>query len=81
VGGARPGLPKRSAVRSIVFHGDRDLTGNSVNGDRVIEQSNSMASLRISVCQAESGGAPCSHTVHTNASGDEVLEHHGLGHA
>jgi poly(hydroxyalkanoate) depolymerase family esterase len=83
--GARPDLPKRSAVRTIVFHGDRDLTVNSVNGDQVIAQSNSTAKLRISVSQGESaGGARYSRTVHTNASGDEVLEQwvvHGLGHA
>jgi poly(hydroxyalkanoate) depolymerase family esterase len=83
--GARPDLPRRSAVRTIVFHGDRDLTVNSVNGDRVIAQSNSTANLQISVCQGQSaGGARYSRTVHTNASGAEVLEQwvvHGLGHA
>jgi poly(3-hydroxybutyrate) depolymerase len=83
--GGRPGLPRRSAARTIVFHGDRDLTVNSVNGDQVIAQSNSTANLRISVCQGGSaGGARYSRTVHTNASGDEVLEQwvvHGLGHA
>jgi hypothetical protein len=54
-------------------------------GDQVIAQSNSTAKLRISVSQGESaGGARYSRTVHTNASGDEVLEQwvvHGLGHA
>jgi poly(3-hydroxybutyrate) depolymerase len=83
--GARPDLPRRSAVRTIVFHGDRDLTVNSVNGDQVIAQSNSTANLQISVCQGQSpGGARYSRTVHTNGSGDEVLEQwvvHGLGHA
>jgi poly(hydroxyalkanoate) depolymerase family esterase len=83
--GARPGLPRRSAARTIVFHGDRDLTVNSVNGDQVIAQSKSTANLRISVCQGQSpGGARYSRTVHTNGSGDEVLEQwvvHGLGHA
>jgi poly(hydroxyalkanoate) depolymerase family esterase len=83
--GARSDLPRRSAVRTIVFHGDRDLTVNSINGDQVIAQSNSMANLQFSVCQGQSaGGARYSRTVHTNASGDEVLEQwvvHGLGHA
>jgi poly(hydroxyalkanoate) depolymerase family esterase len=32
--GARPDLTRRSAVRTIVFHGDRDMTVNSVNGDQ-----------------------------------------------
>ena len=83
--GARPGLPRRSAIRTIVFHGDRDPTVSSVNGDQVIAQSKSTANLRISVSQGQSpGGARYSRTVHTNASGDEVLEQwvvHGLGHA
>ena len=83
--GARPGLPRRSAVRTIVFHGDRDLTVNSVNGDQVIAQSKSTVNLRISVCQGESpGGSRYCRTVHTSASGEEVLEQwvvHGLGHA
>ena len=83
--GARSDLTRRSGVRTIVFHGDRDLTVNSVNGDQVIAQSKSMANLQVSVCQGQSpGGARYSRTVHTNGSGDEVLEHwvvHGLGHA
>jgi poly(hydroxyalkanoate) depolymerase family esterase len=83
--GARPGLSRRCAVRTIVFHGDRDLTVNSVNCDQVIAQSKSTANLQTSVFQGQSpGGARFSRTVHTNASGDEVLEQwvvHGLGHA
>jgi poly(3-hydroxybutyrate) depolymerase len=83
--GARPDLPRRSAVRTIVFHGDRDMTVSSVNGDQVIAQSKSTVNLQISVCQGQSpGGARYSRTVHTNGSGDEVLEQwvvHGLGHA
>jgi poly(hydroxyalkanoate) depolymerase family esterase len=83
--GARADLRRRSAVRTIVFHGDRDMTVNSVNGDQVIAQSKSTVNLQISVCQGQSsGGARCSRTVHTNGSGDEVLEQwvvHGLGHA
>jgi poly(hydroxyalkanoate) depolymerase family esterase len=83
--GARADLRRSSAVRTIVFHGDRDLTVNSVNGDQVIAQSKSTVNLQISVCQGQSpGGARYSRTVHTNGSGDEVLEQwvvHGLGHA
>jgi poly(hydroxyalkanoate) depolymerase family esterase len=83
--GARPNLTRRSTVRTIVFHGDRDLTVNSVNGDQVIAQSKSTANLRVSVSRGQSpGGARYSRTVHTDASGDEVLEQwvvHGLGHA
>jgi poly(hydroxyalkanoate) depolymerase family esterase len=83
--GARSDLTRRSTVRTIVFHGDRDLTVNSVNGDQVIAQSKSTANLRVSVCHGRSpGGVRYSRTVHTEASGDEVLEQwvvHGLGHA
>jgi len=83
--GARSDLTRRSGVRTIVFHGDRDLTVNSVNGDQVIAQSKSRADLQVSVCQGQSpGGARYSRTVHTNGNGDEVMEHwvvHGLGHA
>jgi poly(hydroxyalkanoate) depolymerase family esterase len=83
--GARPDLARRSAVRTIVFHGDWDMTVSSVNGDQVIAQSNSTVNLQISVYQRQSpGGARYSRTVHTNISGDEVLEQwvvHGFGHA
>jgi poly(hydroxyalkanoate) depolymerase family esterase len=83
--GGRSDLTRRSAVRTIVFHGDRDVTVNSVNGDQVIAQSQSTANLQIFVSQGQSpGGARYTRTVHTNGSGDEVLEQwlvHGLGHA
>jgi poly(hydroxyalkanoate) depolymerase family esterase len=82
--GARPDLTRRSGVRTIVFHGDRDLTVNSLNGDQVIAQSKSTANLQVSVCQGQSPGGACySRAVHTNESGDDVLEQwvvHGLGH-
>ena len=83
--GARTDLGRRSTVRTIVFHGDRDMTVNSVNGDQVVAQSNATTGLRISVSQGESpGGARYSRTVHSNESGDGVIEQwvvHGLGHA
>jgi poly(3-hydroxybutyrate) depolymerase len=81
VGGARPGLPKRSALRTIVFHGDRDLTVNSVNGDRVIAR-RILWRIFVFLSAKESREAPP--TAHTNASGNEVLEQwvvHGLGYA
>jgi poly(hydroxyalkanoate) depolymerase family esterase len=53
--GGRPGLPRRSAARTIVFHGDRDLTVNSVNGDQVIAQSNRQAQ---SSCRHRKGLRP-----------------------
>jgi poly(hydroxyalkanoate) depolymerase family esterase len=80
-----PGLTRRSGVRTIVFHGDRDVTVNSVNGDQVIAQSKSTANLQVSVSQGQTpGGARYSRSVHTHGSGEEVLEQwvvHGLGHA
>jgi len=44
--GARAELDRPGAVRIIVFHGDRDMTVNSVNGDQVIAQSKSADNLR-----------------------------------
>jgi poly(3-hydroxybutyrate) depolymerase len=83
--GARADLKRRSAVRTIVFHGDRDVTVNSVNGEQVIAQSKSTANLQVSVCEGHSpGGARYTRTVHINGSGDRILEQwvvHGLGHA
>ena len=83
--GARADVGRRSTVRTIVFHGDRDMTVNSVNGDQVVAQSKATTNLRISVSQGESpGGAHYSRTVHSNESGDGVIEHwvvNGLGHA
>jgi poly(hydroxyalkanoate) depolymerase family esterase len=83
--GARPNPTRRCAVRTIVFHGDRDMTVNSVNGDQVIAQSRSSENLRVSISHGQSpGGARYSRTVHTNVSGNEALEQwvvQGLGHA
>jgi poly(hydroxyalkanoate) depolymerase family esterase len=83
--GGRQDLPRQSGIRTIVFHGDRDLTVHSVNGDQVIAQSKSTIGLQISVCHGQSpGGARYSRAVHIDKSGNEVLEQwvvHGLGHA
>jgi poly(3-hydroxybutyrate) depolymerase len=51
--GARD-LRRRGAVRAIVFHGDKDMTVSSVNGDQVVAQSGSATNSRISVCQGRS---------------------------
>jgi poly(hydroxyalkanoate) depolymerase family esterase len=65
-GGGRTDLKRRSLVRTIVFHGDRDLTVNSVNGDQIVAQAKSTGNLQVSVCQGQSpGGARYSRTVHT----------------
>jgi poly(hydroxyalkanoate) depolymerase family esterase len=82
--GARD-LRKRGAVRAIVFHGDKDMTVSSVNGDQVIAQSGSATNSRISVCQGRSPeGVRYTRTVHTDECGHEMMEQwvvHGLGHA
>jgi poly(hydroxyalkanoate) depolymerase family esterase len=82
--GARD-LRKRGAVRAIVFHGDKDMTVSSVNGDQVIAQSGSATNSRISVCQGRSPeGVRYTRTVHADECGHEMMEQwvvHGLGHA
>jgi poly(hydroxyalkanoate) depolymerase family esterase len=82
--GARD-LRRRGAVRTIVFHGDKDMTVNSVNGDQVIAQSAPATNSRVSVCRGESPqGARYTRTVYTDESGQDTMEQwvvHGLGHA
>jgi poly(hydroxyalkanoate) depolymerase family esterase len=82
--GARD-LRRRGAVRAIVFHGDRDMTVSSVNGDQVIAQSESATNSRISISQGRSPeGARYTRTVYTDENGQEMMEQwvvHGLGHA
>jgi poly(hydroxyalkanoate) depolymerase family esterase len=62
--GARPDLPRRSAVRTIVFHGDRDLTVNSVNGDqdRIRRRIFRFLSAKDSRQGALATAAPCTPT-------------------
>jgi poly(hydroxyalkanoate) depolymerase family esterase len=79
-----PGRAGR-AVPTIVFHGDRDTTVNSVNGDQVIAQSKAAAELRTTVTTGEaSGGIRYTCTVQTDENGQSILEQwvlHGAGHA
>jgi poly(hydroxyalkanoate) depolymerase family esterase len=80
-----PRAPAGRAVPTIVFHGDRDMTVNVVNGDHVIAQANAAVNLRTRVIRAESpGGIPYTCTVQTDESGTPMLEQwvlHGAGHA
>ena len=72
--GARD-LRRRGAVRAIVFHGDRDMTVSSVNGDQVIAQSESATNSRISISQGRSPeGARYTRTVYTDENGQEMME-------
>jgi poly(hydroxyalkanoate) depolymerase family esterase len=73
------------SVPTIVFHGDRDIIVNPVNGDQVITQSKTAADLRITVTRGEApGGMSYTRTVHADESGRPILEQwvlHGAGHA
>jgi poly(3-hydroxybutyrate) depolymerase len=68
-----------------VFHGDRDTTVSSVNGDEVIAQAKASADLQATVKRGQSaGGMSYTCTVHAEASGRAILEQwvlHGAGHA
>jgi poly(hydroxyalkanoate) depolymerase family esterase len=81
--GAR-NLQRRATVRTIVFHGDRDVTVSSVNADQVISQSRS-ADSRTAVSKGQApGGAAYTRTVYTDEFGRDTVEQwlvHGLGHA
>ena len=75
----------RPAVPTIVFHGDRDMIVNPVNGDQVIAQSKAAADFRITVTRGEApGGMGYTRTVQADKNGRPILEHwvlHGAGHA
>jgi poly(hydroxyalkanoate) depolymerase family esterase len=73
------------AVPTIVFHGDRDMIVNPVNGDQVIAQSKATADLRTTISHGEaSGGMRYTRTVQADEDGRVILEQwilHGAGHA
>jgi poly(hydroxyalkanoate) depolymerase family esterase len=78
---------RQRAVPTIVFHGDRDSTVHSRNGDLVVEQSRTTAAMDLHT-RVEHGQAPGGHaysrTLHADASGQAILEQwviHGAGHA
>jgi poly(hydroxyalkanoate) depolymerase family esterase len=74
-----------AAVPTIVFHGDKDRTVNSINGDQIIAQSRASGEFRVIMTHGQSpGGVRYQRTVHTDERGVSVLEHwvlHGAGHA
>jgi poly(hydroxyalkanoate) depolymerase family esterase len=74
----------RSAVPTIVFHGDRDNTVHPRNGDYVIAQKRT-TNLQKNVHRGRvPGGHAYTRTIHTDVSGRAILEHweiHGAGHA
>ena len=74
-----------SAVPTIVFHGDCDVTVHPNNGDQIVEQCTKTAGTRKNVHR---GRVPDGHaytrTIHIDGSGRGVFEHwkiHGAGHA
>ncbi len=73
------------ATPTIVFHGDRDMIVNPVNGDQVIAQAKAAADLRITVTRDQApGGMSYTRTVQVDESGRRILEQwvlHGAGHA
>jgi poly(hydroxyalkanoate) depolymerase family esterase len=86
-GSERDSSAFRRIVPAIVFHGDQDTTVNPRNGDQVIAQSRATATpelqKKVERSQVPSGHA-YSRTLHTDASGQPVLEQwviHGAGHA
>jgi poly(3-hydroxybutyrate) depolymerase len=89
-GEARPGGSPdqrggKSAIPTIVFHGDRDATVSPVNGYQVIAQAKATADLQRSVSSGCSqGGINYTRIIEMDQSGRIVLEHwslHGCGHA
>src|SRR5579862_3199345 len=77
-------LSDRTAVPTIIFHGDRDNTVHPINGDQVLEQSAGATSMRKKVYRGRvPGGHAYTRTTHVDANGREMFEHwsiHGAGH-
>lgn len=85
-GGGSKSMPGGApTVPTIVFHGDRDTTVHSNNGDRVVRQFIGGTRTNATVHR---GRVPSGHaytrTVHSDLNGHGILEHweiHGAGHA
>jgi poly(hydroxyalkanoate) depolymerase family esterase len=85
-GGGSKAMPGDGpTVPAIVFHGDRDTTVHSNNGDRVVRQSIGGMRTNAKVHRGRvPGGHTYTRTVHSDASGRGILEHweiHRAGHA
>jgi poly(hydroxyalkanoate) depolymerase family esterase len=74
-----------SPMPTIVFHGDRDTTVHSNNGDRIVRQSVGGMRTKAKVHRGRvPGGHAYTRTVHIDGGGHGILEHweiHGAGHA
>jgi poly(hydroxyalkanoate) depolymerase family esterase len=77
--------PRGRQVPTIVFHGDKDVTVNKLNGDAVVAQvvKNGVFSTQTEHGQAP-GGLAYDRTILSDSSGRSVIEQwvvHGGGHA
>lgn len=84
-GGAGPVKASKRVIPTIVFHGDRDATVHHINAAQVIEQSKSNGEYVLTSKKDEAaGGVLYTRTVHSDQSGQSILENwtlHGGGHA
>jgi poly(hydroxyalkanoate) depolymerase family esterase len=82
---AQGGDDHRSAVPTIVFHGDRDSTVHPDNGEQLRAQVTRATRTQAKLHRGRiPGGHGYTRTVHTDATGRDILEHwtvHGAGHA
>jgi poly(hydroxyalkanoate) depolymerase family esterase len=85
-GGGSEAMPGNGPpIPTIVFHGDRDTTVHSNNGDQIVRQSIGGMRTNTKVHQGRvPGGHSYTRTVHTEPGGRAILEHweiHGAAHA
>jgi poly(hydroxyalkanoate) depolymerase family esterase len=84
-GGSDVNRDRKTAVPTIVFHGDRDSTVHPDNGDRIVAQAIGAASGQTSVVRGRvPGGHAYTRTILSDAGGRVRSEHwsiHGAGHA
>jgi poly(hydroxyalkanoate) depolymerase family esterase len=82
----RPGTNAR-VIPTIVFHGDRDSTVNSRNGDQVLAGAGAGTAKDVEITTQNgvaSAGRAYSRTLHRDRAGKIIFEHwrlHGAGHA
>ncbi|MDB5643555.1 MAG: esterase [Hyphomicrobiales bacterium] len=84
----RQGAPASRGVAvkapAIVFHGDRDVTVNPINGEQVSATSGAEKAHATRVIHGEEGGVSYTQTIESNEAGTSIGEHwklHGVGHA
>jgi poly(hydroxyalkanoate) depolymerase family esterase len=87
--GSVPDGEPRRIVPTIVFHGDRDTTVNSRNGDQIIAQARAATTMDFQATATVQhgqvpGGRAYRRMLHADARGRAILEQwviHGAGHA